>query len=204
MRTLLALSLALTLGFAAVPASAQELRQAPDPEAVADRLAEALDLTEAQQAIVEETLAGGMQPGLDWTLVAALEPTLTREQRATLLRPPEAREGRRAGPGRRRAGRRAGGDPEAREERAEAVAAARNAALGLTDEEGEALDEVLQTHRAELRAEAQASGEMPSPAVRAARLTMALAQVLTREQADLYLLHQGLARQAFAGRRGRR
>lgn len=156
--------LALAVLFLAPAALAQ---QADRP---VERLVAALELTEAQTALVQEHLAEGPRPGALWHLAAALTPTLTQAQKERLFAPP-----------RREAVRRA--DRPARERVQAGMQAQREAmheALGLTPEQIAALE----TARAERRDRAAARRSEEGP----------LAGVLTDEQREIVAVHRALMR----------
>ncbi|MEM1054218.1 MAG: hypothetical protein AAGI52_01725 [Bacteroidota bacterium] len=135
-----------------------------------ERLTERLDLTDAQVAIVRETMTeareqDGRRRGASWTLAARLAPTMSDAQLTTI----------RDGLANRAENRRQRGE-QARERRADRGESPRDAALGLSDAQKEAL--------ADLRAERRADrSELPAQ----------VSQILTDEQEAVLLVHRALS-----------
>lgn len=185
---------AALLGLLVLPLGVAHAQDQSQRDPVA-RLAD-LDLTEAQAALVRSHLGEQREPGALWGLAAALAPTLTDDQKAALLSPPERPQ--------RRAERKVDRsqrfeallDDRAsrREQRAERQAAAREAmraALALTPEQVQALESQREQRREARRAERPAPGQLPA----------GLADVLTAEQQEVWRVHHGLALRLGAGPR---
>ena len=176
------------------------LAQVGDP---VEALAGALQLDEDQADLVAELLDPD-DPGSSWVLAAELLPTLTEAQREILFAPPPtrgAREGR-AGAGRRGArgqGRRADRQPDPA--RRAVQRAARDEALGLTDEQADQLDALEEARR-------EAGPALRDPEARA-QAQAELEAILTPEQREVVQARQAIQRtmrramrQARRGARG--
>ena len=153
-----------------------------------DRLAEALDLTDAQKQIFADANA---EPGALWNVAAALTPTLTAEQKATLFTRPERPDGaKREGKRGRRGDRMQGDRAERREEAHEAM----QSALNLTDAQVAELEALHEARRAEReqRMKDRAAGELSGE----------LAGVLTPAQQEVFKVHRALAMRMHRGHRG--
>ena len=190
----------------------------------AERLKQALGLTDAQVALVEEAVGDEAEPGDLWAVAAALAPTLTDAQKEKLFTRPErpARDGKVRG---RRADHperphhperpeRVRLDDDARAERREevreAVKADMRAALGLTDAQVQQLDALHAERRAERQAEREARREQREGlreemrqrrAERSApgELPEEVAAILTPEQQEIARVHRALAAHAMRG-----
>lgn len=196
-RTLLVLAALCVLASAA---SAQ-----PDAKRKAahiDRLAETLDLTDAQRAIF---IGAETERGTLWDVAAALAPTLSNAQKATLFARPErpARGERRGGKGRRGGNRGHHPDAEARAEHLEERHEAMKEALGLSAEQAAQLDALHAEHRAQREARQaeraermrnRTPGELPTD----------LAAILNPEQQEVFKVHRALAMRMHHGRRHHR
>lgn len=143
-----------------------------------DRLSDALDLSDAQRALVAE--AAEPERGALWNVAAALAPTLTDAQKERLfVRPQRADHRDRA---------------ERRDARRDGREGAMRAALNLTDEQAAQLDALREARRAERMQARPAPGEVPAE----------LAAILTPEQEEVVAVHRALAARALhAARRAR-
>lgn len=200
------LLLALAVLFLPLAASAQDR---PDR---ADRLKQALDLTDAQVALVENAVGDEAERGDLWNVAAALAPTLTDAQKEKLFARPErpARgDAERRGPrgDRKPRGerpRRERPDADARAERHEESLDAMQDALGLSDAQVQQLEAVhaakqaeWQARRAERQAEReQRRAERPEPG----ELPAEMAAILTPAQQDVAKVHRALAVRMMHGR----
>jgi hypothetical protein len=203
------LFLALAVLFLPLAASAQNR---PDR---ADRLTEALDLTNEQVVLVQKAVGDEADRGDLWAVAAALTPTLTDAQKEKLFTRPErpardnamrdrsgARKGNRGQRGDRRQRERPGDD--ARAERREASLDAMQGALGLSDAQTQQLEalhtakqaerqarrELSQGEREERRAERPEPGELPAE----------VAAILTPQQQEIATVHRALAARMMHGR----
>lgn len=217
LRSRLLLALAVVL-FLPLAASAQDR---PDR---AERLKQALDLTDAQVALVEEAVGDEAERGDLWAVAAALAPTLTDAQKEKLFARPErpARDGKRRArrgdrperPNRPERPERVRPDDDARAERREAaheaMKAEMQAALGLTDAQVQQLEALHAERRAERQAAHEARreqreglreemrqrrAERPAPG----ELPEEVAAILTPEQQEIAKVHRALARHAMRG-----
>ena len=208
--------LALVAAFASAPALAQDAdRHARHVE----HLAETLELTDAQRALVTEAMGEQHAPGALWKVAAALAPTLTDAQKDRLFAQPEPTDRpRRDRADRPRAERKERGERTQRErpsdgERAERMEARREAmhdamrtALNLTDEQVRQLDAAREARRAQ-RAERRAT----PPADRRERMQnrpapgevpAEIAAILTPEQQEVFKVHLALSMQMHRGMMG--
>ena len=187
----------------------------------AERLKKALDLTDAQVALVQNAVGDEAERGDMWAIAAALTPTLTDAQKETLFTRPErpardnamrdrsgARKGNRGSRGDRMQRERP--DAEARAERREASLDAMKEALGLDASQVQQLEALhaakkaewdarrqqTQAEREQRRAERPAPGELPAD----------LAAILTPQQQEVAKVHKALAMRMMHGRKhhGRR
>ena len=172
----------------------------------AERLTEALDLTDAQAALVRDAVSEEAESGDLWALAANLAPTLTDEQKGKLLARPERgdrmerQRGERKRGDRRGRGRAERSTDEDRAERRETMQEKRvesqqamRDALDLTDAQAQQLGalraermaerEARRAQRKDLRDERPAPGELPAD----------LAAILTPEQQEIARVHQALA-----------
>jgi Spy/CpxP family protein refolding chaperone len=191
--------------FLPLAASAQER---PDR---AERLQQALDLTDEQAALVEEVLGDEVERGDLWDVTVALTPTLTDAQKEKLFARPE-RPMRRSedGPRGRRGERGLRGerlqrpDIESRTERREERFDGMADALDLTDAQRQQLEalraerqaemEARRAEREQLREEMQQlRAERPGPG----GLPDEVAAVLTPEQQEIAKVHRALAAHAM-------
>lgn len=173
-----------------------------------ERLADALDLSEAQRALVAEATAE-REAGTLWTLAAALTPTLTDAQKERLFtrpeRPEHAEQPRADKPERPKRERmqRERPDADARAERREAhrnaMQAAMRSALNLSDAQVRELDALREARKAEWearRADPTADGNeraqrRPAPG----EVPAEIAAILTPEQQEVFEVHRALAMQ---------
>ena len=137
-------------------AVAQPMRGAFAEDRAAARLAYALELTDAQEAQLEEVLAEYDGPRATWEVAALFQRTLSAEQKAMLWQRPQPGDGAGfRGPRGDRGGMRGdrGNRPDRdelqqmRQERRQAMQQARDEVLGLTSEQAEALDAFRQQRR---------------------------------------------------------
>lgn len=189
------LLLALAVLFLPLAASAQDR---PDR---ADRLKQALDLTDTQVALVENAIGDEADRGDLWNVAAALTPTLTDAQKAKLFTRPERpvrgdadRRGR-SGDRKQRGDRvqRERPDDDDRAERHEASLDAMQDALSLSDaqvQQLEALHAERKAEREQRRAERPEPGELPSD----------MASILTPAQQEVAQVHRALAGRMMQGR----
>ena len=165
------------------------LAQTGDP---VERLADALALSADQADLVAEIFSPD-DPASTWTLAAELVPTLDAGQREALFARPQRPDGARG----QRAGRRGGargagrGDRQRDPARVAVMRAARDAALGLTEDESARLDAIVEglDRRAAMRALMQ--GEVPAE----------IAAVLSDDQVETYRAQVALQRHLRRGRR---
>ncbi len=205
--------LALAAAFATAPALAQD---ADRHARHAERLAQTLDLTDAQRALVTEAMGEQHTPAALWNVAAALAPTLTDTQKERLFAQPErAEQPRRDRADRPRAERKERAERTKRErpsdaDRAERMEAHRAAmhdamrtALNLTDEQARQLDAVREAHLAQ-RAERRTT----PPADRQARMQnrpapgevpAEIAAILTPEQQEVFRVHRALSMRMHRG-----
>lgn len=206
------LFLALAVLFLPLAASAQNR---PDR---AERLKEALDLTNEQVVLVEKAVGDEAERGDLWAVAAALTPTLTDAQKAKLFTRPERpargdadRRGER-GDRKQRGERKQRGDrmqrerpdADARTERHEASLDAMQNALGLSDAQVQQLEALHAAKRAERQARRELSqaereqrrAERPEPG----ELPAEMAAILTPQQQDVAKVHRALAARMMHGR----
>lgn len=187
-----------------------------------DRLKQALDLTDAQVALVEQAVGDEAERGDLWKVSAALAPTLTDAQKQKLFtrpeRPAQGEEMRgarrdslkRSGDaGRAKRERPQGERPDAearteqREKAHEAMKADMQAALNLTDAQVQQLEALhaerkagWEARRAEGKDQQQPRAERPEPG----ELPAELASILTPPQQEIAKVHQALAAHMMRGR----
>ena len=152
-----------------------------------ERMVERLDLTDAQVAILRGAMTSERDPAASWAVAARLAPTMTDAQLDRLKERPErgARRGERDGNG--RAERSADERREDRQQRRAESDAAREAALGLTDSQKQAL--------ADLRDDRQSE--------RGSRASE-MAEILTDEQEAILLVHRAITPRGGRGVKERR
>lgn len=168
--------------------SAQPANRADLADRRIERLTERLSLTDAQAAMVREAFSADRGPGDSWALASRLAPTLSASQIEALKQRPERPERGARGDAPRPSGEADTKREGNRAERRAQMDAARDAALGLSDRQKQAL--------ADLREQREARrGALPDE----------MAQILTEEQEAVLLVHRALSpRGAVRGHRGGR
>ena len=179
-----------------------------------DRLAQTLDLTEAQRALVADA-AAEHGPGTRWALAAALAPTLTDAQKERLFTRPErpARTERPAradrlerADGTKREMKRERPDADARAERRDAMQEAMRSALALSEEQVKQLTALREARTAEREARREAANPQrrqervqrrPAPG----ELPAEVAAILTPAQQEVFKVHRALGMQMHRAHR---
>jgi len=164
----------------------------------AERLQQALDLTDEQATLVEDALGDEAERGDLWDVAVVLAPTLTDAQKEKLFTRPE-RPMRRTqdGPRGRRGERGLRGErmqrPDARAERHEEKLETMTEALDLTDAQVQQLEALHAARQAEREARREAMEQRRAARPGPGELPDEVAAVLTPEQQEIARVHRALA-----------
>lgn len=158
-----------------------------------ERLQRALDLTDAQVALVTDAVGDEAERGDLWAVAVALTPTLTDGQREKLFDRPERPMRNARGPRGERRERVPRRDADERAERHEEQLDAMSEALDLTDAQVQQLNALHAERQAEVEARREAMqqrrAERPGPG----ELPAELEAILTPEQQEIARVHRALA-----------
>lgn len=174
-----------------------------------DRLAQTLDLTEAQRALVVDATAEH-GPGTLWALAAALTPTLTDAQKERLFTRPErpARADRPARAERADRMKRERPDADTHAEHRDAMQAAMRSALALSDEQVKQFDALHEARKAEREARREANRANPQSRQERMQnrpapdeLPAEVAAILTPAQQEVFKVHRALGMQMHRAHR---